>query len=327
MVSSAALIFKDLWASLRRSDVEATIQPTITRKEMQKHFHAEDAWVAIDGKVYDITNYQAQHPGGSLLLQSAGRDVSAEFHALHHRAALKALEKLPCVGQLEDDARELTRTSDEMRIQTDFIQWAMSPSLPCIGAKISLARKAFDICVCDMPLGSSGNAEYVAKKLRGWRSSQQSEWDHRNPFTTFVVVFPSTPPCTEVDFEKNATIELRNLMRTDGAPWPSGMPTDAAHPKYMFSFDGQSYFVVGLHPGSSRPGRRFKYAALVFNAKRQFDVLRQGNEFQQIQKIVRRRDTVLSGSPNPCVVAELPALQQMSGYDHTQDNVAWSPEL
>ena len=40
----------------------------ISRQELAKHFSKHDAWIAIHGKVYDVTKYVSRHPGGSIIL-------------------------------------------------------------------------------------------------------------------------------------------------------------------------------------------------------------------------------------------------------------------
>ncbi|EFA77163.1 delta 5 fatty acid desaturase [Heterostelium album PN500] len=52
--------------------------------ELAKHCTEDDCWVAIEGKVYDITKWLPQHPGGKqILMLSAGRDVTNLFESYH----------------------------------------------------------------------------------------------------------------------------------------------------------------------------------------------------------------------------------------------------
>ncbi|OCF32007.1 hypothetical protein I316_06393 [Kwoniella heveanensis BCC8398] len=56
----------------------------ITLKEVAKHNLSQDAWVIINGKVYDVTNFHQYHPGGAaVILSNAGSDVSSLFNSLH----------------------------------------------------------------------------------------------------------------------------------------------------------------------------------------------------------------------------------------------------
>ncbi len=42
-----------------------------TWKEVAKHNSLESAWVAVEGKVYDVTKWAAKHPGGDEYIKIA----------------------------------------------------------------------------------------------------------------------------------------------------------------------------------------------------------------------------------------------------------------
>lgn len=69
-----------------------------TPTEVAKHSSSEDAWLIIDGKVYDVTDFD--HPGGDVLLSYAGQDASEVFAAMHPTAAPRAYLKTLCIGSL-----------------------------------------------------------------------------------------------------------------------------------------------------------------------------------------------------------------------------------
>lgn len=49
----------------------------MTSAELQEHASHKDCWLAIHGKVYDITNYLVDHPGGDdVMLEHAGMLVT-----------------------------------------------------------------------------------------------------------------------------------------------------------------------------------------------------------------------------------------------------------
>lgn len=49
----------------------------------------------------------------------------------------------------------------------------------------------------------------------------------------------------------------------------------------------------------SRLARQFKYPALVFNPHAEFEKRSQADRYEQMKKVVRKRDVVYSGSVNP----------------------------
>lgn len=63
--------------------------------EVAKHNKDGDAWVVIDGGVYDVSTFAEMHPGGEqLLLQYAGQDVTEDFFDLHQAKVLCRYSKL-----------------------------------------------------------------------------------------------------------------------------------------------------------------------------------------------------------------------------------------
>ena len=52
--------------------------------EVQKHNTRGDAWIVIDGKVYDVTDWISSHPGGAIIENFAGKDCTREFHSIRH---------------------------------------------------------------------------------------------------------------------------------------------------------------------------------------------------------------------------------------------------
>ena len=53
--------------------------------EISKHKSINDLWMAVNGKVYDITKFVDQHPGGEeVLLEHAGTDATAAFEDVGH---------------------------------------------------------------------------------------------------------------------------------------------------------------------------------------------------------------------------------------------------
>jgi len=80
----------------------ALAMATFTREEVAKHNTPSDAWIIVDGNVYDITRFAMAHPGGTqLLLDYAGTDATEDFFGLHRLEVLDKYAKLK-KGRLQD---------------------------------------------------------------------------------------------------------------------------------------------------------------------------------------------------------------------------------
>jgi len=77
---------------------------SITLEELAKHNSADDLWVAIDGFVCDLTDWQEKHPGGAGFLRvHAGQDVSLQFSLLHQPGTIRRqLFQRFVIGKLVD---------------------------------------------------------------------------------------------------------------------------------------------------------------------------------------------------------------------------------
>ncbi|KAI2626736.1 glycolate oxidase [Hypoxylon sp. NC1633] len=52
--------------------------------EVSKHNTAQDCWVVIHGKVWDVSDFLDEHPGGAnVLLKLAGQDATTSYDAVH----------------------------------------------------------------------------------------------------------------------------------------------------------------------------------------------------------------------------------------------------
>lgn len=79
-----------------------------TREDLVTHSNTSSCWISRNGKVYDVTGFLQDHPGGDdLLLNYAGKDVGEimkdpDEHD-HSDSAYEMLEEY-CIGRLGTDA-------------------------------------------------------------------------------------------------------------------------------------------------------------------------------------------------------------------------------
>lgn len=65
----------------KQNDIQGSA--TLTKAEVQKHNSSSDCWTIISGKVYNLTDFIARHPGGSEILRACGTDATTLFTTRH----------------------------------------------------------------------------------------------------------------------------------------------------------------------------------------------------------------------------------------------------
>mmetsp|Transcript_12555 Transcript_12555/g.18762 ORF Transcript_12555/g.18762 Transcript_12555/m.18762 type:complete len:231 (+) Transcript_12555:36-728(+) len=100
-----------------RSDKQLPILPRpsprlITMEEVKKHAVPEDGWIAVGGKVFDITNFAKYHPGMKngaqtstvlAIKRALGTDCTTEFRTIHNLDSRAMLTDY-YIGELADEA-------------------------------------------------------------------------------------------------------------------------------------------------------------------------------------------------------------------------------
>lgn len=67
--------------------------------EVAKHNTKEDCWVILHKKVYNLSRFLPEHPGGvAVIMKVAGRDGTKAFEAIHSIDVLMNLEEADCLG-------------------------------------------------------------------------------------------------------------------------------------------------------------------------------------------------------------------------------------
>ncbi|OJJ54428.1 hypothetical protein ASPSYDRAFT_61049 [Aspergillus sydowii CBS 593.65] len=97
----------------------------ITASDIEAHHLETDSWTVVNGKVYDVTQFAKEHPGGAgLIYKYAGRDASKEYNRVHSPSLIAELED-SCLGELnaatvppkwteDDEPQQSTRPDVQM---------------------------------------------------------------------------------------------------------------------------------------------------------------------------------------------------------------------
>ncbi|CAI5516184.1 unnamed protein product [Closterium sp. Naga37s-1] len=78
-----------------------------TMDEVSKHNRPGDAWVVVQNKVYDVSDFADQHPGGRVIYLLAGRNATDVF-AVFHKPSTSAFLATLYIGDLKDSEVEPT---------------------------------------------------------------------------------------------------------------------------------------------------------------------------------------------------------------------------
>jgi len=90
--------------------------------EIVKHNTDKDAWVVLEGKVYNVTNWAHRHPGGKdIVLAFAGQDGTEAFLALHPDLVMvrKYMSSF-YIGDLIDEGDEKSKPRYNQALLDDF---------------------------------------------------------------------------------------------------------------------------------------------------------------------------------------------------------------
>jgi succinate dehydrogenase/fumarate reductase flavoprotein subunit/predicted heme/steroid binding protein len=79
-----------------KGSVKGAIElPKLTMEDVRQHNSDDDCWIAIHGKVYDLTDFAEEHPAGpESILELAGQDGTEAFDAVHSEGVLEEFEPI-----------------------------------------------------------------------------------------------------------------------------------------------------------------------------------------------------------------------------------------
>ena len=182
-------------------------------------------------------------------------------------------------------------------VHDTFRATVLSPGFSCVGAKAAIRGGGYRAGLYGV-LGSAGAAAGLARDLFSFVQEQE---ELGGEFTTFVAGFAGPTVMDEAEFERLLWAQLQRLHEEDRRHhhWAPAVSPDPDDARFAFSFARRPFFVVGLHPASSRFARRFAWPTLVFNAHSQFDKLREEGRYARMQEVIRARERELQGNLNP----------------------------
>jgi FPC/CPF motif-containing protein YcgG len=324
----------------------------ITMFEVEEH--RNDRWVVIDDDVYCLASMVSHSGGLDIIGELAGTDITRIFREVHptsdiHKQSLNRkywIGKIDCNIAKEDSGyflkeksihravpecsvRTLASSNEECAaVKEQFRQYVLSTSFPCLGAKTAFQRKTFCFGLYDI-LGTKQTAKLLWHHLIEFINHQSSLWANNHMFTTYVACFRTPKDINEEVFETLLWKQLHLLHTEDvenGMKWADNYSDNPIDPNFAFSIGGRAFFIVGLHPNSSRKARQFITPAITFNSSDQFTNLRRLKIMTDMRQVIRNADLHQNGSINPNLI---PNDNNSSAFEFSGKLIqpSWTPDF
>ena len=87
--STENTLFDKIWNQVAKSNlvVQKAKGVKISTSELKKHNSEESLWISVHGKVFDLTEFAQEHPGGwEVLEENAGKDATDKYEDANHTA-------------------------------------------------------------------------------------------------------------------------------------------------------------------------------------------------------------------------------------------------
>ncbi|KAG8762867.1 hypothetical protein FRC11_007465 [Ceratobasidium sp. 423] len=207
----------------------------LSAQEVATHNSPDSCWIIVSGKVYDVTEFLSEHPGGSaVLLRHAGKDATAAYEMAHGPEIIE--EGLPAEKKkgLVDPSTIQAHPKAQEEVKKDVVKPKRIPLAQVINlydfeenAKENLSQKAWAYF-------SSGATDMLSVDLNQ-RAYRQVLF---RPRGMIDVALPPTSP----ELQQNGTWNTMTSTKVAGAPvslplliCPTGMAR-LSHPSGERSF-------------------------------------------------------------------------------------------
>ncbi len=189
------------------------------------------------------------------------------------------------------------RITNKQAIVEEYLAFLENKEFPCIAAKAALAKQQVRCMVAGnmaCPKEDEDILQFLYEFVDEYRASKDF-------YHTATIIFLGTQINNEEMFDELLWQRLQafEMLDAQNYSYDNRVEADPSSSAFSFSIKEEAFYIIGLHPASSRQARQFKYPALVFNPHAQFEQLRSTTKYEVMKNTVRKRDIALSGSVNP----------------------------
>ncbi|XP_054478980.1 cytochrome b5 [Anoplopoma fimbria] len=107
--------------------------------EVEEQNSFRSTWIIIHNKVYDVTRFLEEHPGGEeVLREQAGGNATESFEDVGHSTDAREMAQDMMIGELHPDDRDKIAPHDETLVTTlkDDHSWWTNWLIPILAATI-----------------------------------------------------------------------------------------------------------------------------------------------------------------------------------------------
>ncbi|MFT3679669.1 MAG: guanitoxin biosynthesis heme-dependent pre-guanitoxin N-hydroxylase GntA [Ferruginibacter sp.] len=213
----------------------------------------------------------------------------------------------------------MTNLSDQ-QYANEYFNFLANKEFPCVAARAALTREHIRVFVAGhmaCPKDDKAILDFMYSFVDEYRNTESF-------FHSAAIIFKGPEETNEEMFDQFLWMRLQALAGLDAQQYGydkrvSSNPTEK---NFSFSLKEEAFYVIGLHPQSSRKARQFKYPAFVFNPHQQFEELRKTNSYEKMKNIVRKRDIAYSGSVNP-MLKDFGQFSEVFQYSGKQHDESW----
>ncbi|XP_072374058.1 cytochrome b5 type B [Scyliorhinus torazame] len=120
-----------------KTDHEPTVN-YITMEEVKTNSSSKCTWLVIHDKVYDVTKFLEEHPGGEeVLFEQAGGDATESFEDVGHSSDAREMLKQYFIGELDLADRRKENSKDVLiTTSSSHSSWWTNWLIPAFAAGV-----------------------------------------------------------------------------------------------------------------------------------------------------------------------------------------------
>lgn len=180
-------------------------------------------------------------------------------------------------------------------IEAEYKNFIIEQKHPCLMANSVFAMKNYHLRIFE-DINSDAIIEPILLEIEHYLS----QYDFQSKkFESIIFCFKNNTFETELEFETALWKFLQKLHDADDREWDQKVSKNPNDPNFSFSLKGKAFYIVGMHPKSSRLARQAPYCTIAFNLHGQFEKLRSMGKYEMIKNKIRQRDKALQGYINP----------------------------